>query len=248
MENYHKAREQGESWEAKYHQAEADCSSVRLTLISAESENRRLKEKMDSLETEMEQRLTTEAAYKSQISALSKSLVKMEGKLQKLHWERVSILQLTSLAEKLQSKCESSHYEIELLRKQLGNERASMKNLESLLVSSHEKEFQSQIAKQEKDSEIQFLKEQLALAENKLAVQSQDFTQLRNRAAQLESELAITKRQLGTERFERECAVQELQRQNCTISYQLSSTLRTSSPEHSHHRPPDWSLDWSLEG
>lgn len=55
MEDYHKAREQGESWEAKYHQAEADCSSVRLTLISAESENHRLKEKMESLETEMEQ-------------------------------------------------------------------------------------------------------------------------------------------------------------------------------------------------
>ncbi|KAM6381932.1 LOW QUALITY PROTEIN: testis-specific gene 10 protein [Alca torda] len=270
LENYHKACERGESWEAKCHQAEADCSSIRRALISAESENHRLKEEMVSRETQMEQLFNllstalgvpeilfplgkseelkgtcmafkihykhinlpsaTEAAYKSQTSALSKSLVKMEIK------------------SRLQSKCESSHSEIQLLRKQLVNERASMKNLESLLVCNCEREFQSQIAKQEKDSEIQFLKEQLSLAENKLTMQSQDFTQLRNRAAQLELELDVTKRQLGTEHFERERAVQELQCQNRTISYQLSSTLRTSSPEHSHHQPPDWSLDWSLEG
>lgn len=55
LENYHKACEQGESWEEKWHQAEADCSSVRMALISAESEKQWLKEKIETLETEMEQ-------------------------------------------------------------------------------------------------------------------------------------------------------------------------------------------------
>ncbi|XP_015133273.2 testis-specific gene 10 protein isoform X1 [Gallus gallus] len=273
LENYHKACEQGESWEAKCHQAEADCNSVRLALISVESENRRLKEKVKTLETEMEQHLATEEAYQSQLSTLHKSIVKMEGELQNIHQERVSILanlvstqelcikldegkellsqQLTSTSEKverLQSECDSSRSEIELLRRQLGNERASLKNLESLLASNREREFQSQIAEQEKDSEIQLLKEQLSLAENKLTVKSRDFTQLKNTTAQLESELDITRRQLATERFERERAVQELRCQNRTVTYQLSSTLRTSSPERVHHLPPDWSLDSSLEG
>lgn len=48
--------------------------------------------------------------------------------------------------------------------------KASMKNLESLLVSNYENKFQSQRAKQEKHSEIQFLKEHLALVENNLWV------------------------------------------------------------------------------
>ncbi|XP_021268647.1 testis-specific gene 10 protein isoform X4 [Numida meleagris] len=100
LENYHKACEQRESWEAKCHQAEADCNSVRFALKSVESENRRLKEKMKTLETGMERHLTIEEAYQSQLSTLRKSFVKMEGELQNIHQERVSILaNITSVQE-----------------------------------------------------------------------------------------------------------------------------------------------------
>ncbi|XP_065447712.1 testis-specific gene 10 protein isoform X5 [Chrysemys picta bellii] len=267
QEQLHRVKKENQILHQKLAKCHNELDDIKLKAQDSSSDIARLKSTLNSVH------LTTEKAYKSQISTINKSLMKMEEELQNVQLEKVSILadltstqelcikldsskellnrQLNSTAqevERLQSEWESSRSEVELLRKQLANERISMKNLESLLVSNREKEFQSQIAKQEKESEIQLLKEQLSLAENKLAIQSRDFAQLRNTTTQLESELDITKRQLGTERFERERAVQELRRQSLTTTYQLSSTLRTSSPERSLRRSPDWTLDRSLEG
>ncbi|XP_041511670.1 testis-specific gene 10 protein isoform X1 [Microtus oregoni] len=276
MEQLRKANEDAENWENKARQLEADNNTLKLELITAEAEGNRLKEKVDALNREVEQHLNAERSYKSQISTLHKSLVKMEEELQKVQFEKVSALaDLSSTRElcikldsskellnrqlvakdqeieMMENELDSARSEIELLRSQMTNERISMQNLEALLVANRDKEYQSQIALQEKESEIQLLKEHLCLAENKMAIQSRDVAQFRNVVTQLEADLDITKRQLGTERFERERAVQELRRQNYSSNaYHLSSVkpnTKCHSPERAHHRSPDRGLDRSLE-
>ncbi|ERE92699.1 testis-specific protein [Cricetulus griseus] len=276
MEQLRKANEDAENWENKARQAEAENNNLKLELITAEAEVNRLKEKVDALNRELEQHLNAERSYKSQISTLHKSLVKMEEELQKVQFEKVSALaDLSSTRElcikldsskellnrqlvakdqeieMMENELDSARSEIELLRSQMTNERISMQNLEALLVANRDKEYQSQIALQEKESEIQLLKEHLCLAENKMAIQSRDVAQFRNVVTQLEADLDITKRQLGTERFERERAVQELRRQNYSSNvYHLSSVKPNSkchSPDRAHHRSPDRGLDRSLE-
>ncbi|KAM4804336.1 testis-specific gene 10 protein isoform X3 [Urocitellus parryii] len=276
MDQLRKANEDAENWENKARQAEADNNTLKLELITAEAESNRLKEKVDALNREVEQHLNAERSYKSQIATLHKSLVKMEEELQKVQFEKVSALaDLSSTRElcikldsskellnrqlvakdqeieMMENELDSARSEIELLRSQMTNERISMQNLEALLVANRDKEYQSQIALQEKESEIQLLKEHLCLAENKMAIQSRDVAQFRNVVTQLEADLDITKRQLGTERFERERAVQELRRQNYSSNaYHLSAmkpNTKCHSPERVHHLSPDRGLDRSLE-
>ncbi|XP_012875187.1 PREDICTED: testis-specific gene 10 protein [Dipodomys ordii] len=276
MDQLRKANEDAENWENKARQMEADNNTLKLELITAEAESNRLKEKVEALNREVEQHLNAERSYKSQISTLHKSVVKMEEELQKVQFEKVSALaDLSSTRElcikldsskellnrqlvakdqeieMMENELDSARSEIELLRSQMTNERISMQNLEALLVANRDKEYQSQIALQEKESEIQLLKEHLCLAENKMAIQSRDVAQFRNVVTQLEADLDITKRQLGTERFERERAVQELRRQNYSSNaYHMSSMKPNSkchSPERAHHRSPDRGLDRSLE-
>ena len=63
---------------------------------------------------------------------------------------------------------EDQRNENDLLKQQIGNERTSVNNLESLLHTNREKEFQSQLTVTEMQSENQLLRDRLALNESKM--------------------------------------------------------------------------------
>lgn len=68
----------------------------------------------------------------------------------------------------LMDELEDVKSETELLKKQLSSERLTIKNLETLLATNREREFQSHLTTHEKDSEIQLLKDKFTLSESKL--------------------------------------------------------------------------------
>ncbi|XP_067889451.1 testis-specific gene 10 protein-like isoform X7 [Heterodontus francisci] len=277
LEQCRRASAQTETWELKARQIEGEFNSVQLELVTAKADNRRMCEKLNSLEKEIEEQEAARNAYKAQVCSLNKLIMKLEDELRQVQTEKSTALtDLTSTQElclkldsnkemmmrqvanknkemeQVLSELESARSEIELLRNQLSSERTSIKNLESLLASNREKKFQSQMVTQEKETEIQLFKDKLSLADSKLASQSREISQLRSKAAMLETELDMAKRQLGTERFERqvECAVQELRRHG--PSYRTTSPPQPSlspvshSPDRSSRRSPDCTLNRSL--
>ncbi|XP_035680916.1 centrosomal protein of 135 kDa-like isoform X2 [Branchiostoma floridae] len=243
LENYRKASTQAERWEMEAHQHQGESSNTKLELMSRESEVRRLREKADSQEREIQEHLAAQQAYELQVSNLTVSMQTLEEDLRQAEEEKGALgtdlssvrelcvkldttkealsRQLTQKSvdsEQAKTALEELRREADLLRSQVSSERASVRNLEGLLSTNREREFASQLTEQEQRSEIQLLKDRLTLAESKTQSQQREITTLRTRAAQLESDLERTKRNLTAERFEKERAYQELRRRGFSPS------------------------------
>uniref|UniRef100_A0A669P5N8 Centrosomal protein 135 n=1 Tax=Phasianus colchicus TaxID=9054 RepID=A0A669P5N8_PHACC len=271
LEKFRMLHTQAEDWEIKAHQAEGESSSIRLELLSVDTDRRHLRERVELLEKEIQEHMIAHQAYESQISSITKNMSKLEEDIKREHQDKSSVLaDLTSVRElcvkleaskdllsrQLASKSmdyervlgelEDVKSEAELLKKQLSSERLTIQNLETLLATSRDKEFQNHLTSHEKDSEIQLLKDKLTLAEGKLSSHNREVSILRSKVAQLQTDYDVLKRQLTTERFERERAIQEMRRHGLSTSSlcaspPLSSTLRSPSrsPDHAVVRTAD---------
>ncbi|XP_017600126.1 PREDICTED: centrosomal protein of 135 kDa isoform X3 [Corvus brachyrhynchos] len=271
LEKFRMLHTQAEDWEMKAHQAEGESSSMRLELLSVDTDRRHLRERVEFLEKEIQGHIVAHQVYESQISSITKNMTRLEEELKRENQDKATVLadmtsvkelcvkleaskellarQLTSKSmdcERVLGELEDIKSEVELLKKQLSSERLTVQNLETLLATSRDKEFQNQLTSQEKDTEIQLLKDKLTLAESKLSSNNREVSVLRSKVAQLQTDCDVLKRKLTTERFERERAIQEMRRHGLSTSSlraspPLSSTLRSPlrSPECSTVRTTD---------
>ncbi|NXI07231.1 CP135 protein, partial [Irena cyanogastra] len=260
LEKFRMLHTQAEGWEMKAHQAEGESSSIRLELLSVDTDRRHLRERVEFLEKEIQGHIVAHQVYESQISSITKNMSKLEEELKRENQDKASMLadltsvrelcvkleaskellarQLTSKSmdyEKVLGELEDVKTEGELLKKQLSSERLAVQNFETLLAASRDKEFQNQLMSQDKDTEIQLLKDKLTLAESKLSSNNREVSMLRSKVAQMQTDTDVLKRKLTTERFERERAIQEMRRHGLSASSlraspPLSSTLRSPPP------------------
>ncbi|XP_027653134.1 centrosomal protein of 135 kDa isoform X7 [Falco biarmicus] len=193
LEKFRMLHTQAEDWEMKAHQAEGESSSIRLELLSVDTDRRHLQERVELLEKEIQGHIVAHQAYESQISSITKNMSVLEEDIKRENQDKSSVLadlasvrelcvklesnkellsrQLTSKSmdyERVLGELEDIKSEAELLKKQLSSERLTVQNLEMLLATSRDKEFQNRLTSHEKDSEIQLLKDKLTLAESKL--------------------------------------------------------------------------------
>ena len=172
---------------------ESQAANLRQELQIKLSDMKRLAERIEHLERELQQQLAIGQEYEIQLSNLNRSLQRNEEIVKKLQLDKQNyaneitnvrdlnttvetkkeqiLRQLTGKEienEQLQAALSDLKMEIDMLRTQLNNEKAMVHSLEDIIGSSREKEFQSQIQAQEKDSELQLAKDRANMNELKV--------------------------------------------------------------------------------
>ncbi|XP_049742182.1 centrosomal protein of 135 kDa isoform X2 [Elephas maximus indicus] len=223
------AVQEKEEMKNRVHNYITEVSRWESLMATKEKENQDLLDRFQMLHNRAEDWEVKAHQAEGESSSVRLELLSIDTERRHLR-ERVDLLEKE--IQEVVVELENVKSEADLFKKQLTSERHTIKNLESLLATNRDKEFHSHLSSHEKDTEIQLLKEKLTLSESKLTCQSRENTMLRTKVAQLQIDYDALKRQISTERYERERAIQEMRRHGLPTP-PLSSTLRSpsNSPE-----------------
>jgi centrosomal protein CEP135 len=233
---------------------ESETNNLQMELQMKHADNKRLREKLDVCERELQQQLGSVQEYEVKMSSANRNIQRLEETLKHVQLEHKEIVQDLMHTRELNSRLEQAKedltrqltgkeldyeqmlnelndkkVEIDLMRSQVNSERTMVKNLEELIASNREKDFQMQLCNQERDSEIKLLKDRIQLGEQKIQSQNKEITCLRSKLVEYESDNERLKRQLTNERFERERAAQELRK----MSEHSATTHAIAAAEYS---------------
>ena len=227
-------------------QSMGEVSGTRLELLAVSQEKQHLAELVQQQASEIQQHLTSLNSYELHFSKLTLTLSKMEGTVRQEQEEKNALLadvaatrelclqldktkeslsrQLASQGisyEQVQGQLDDLRLERDLIKQQLAAERTTVENLQTLLSNERKKEFTSHLSGQEKDTEMQRLRQQLTKIEGERLSLSEQLHKIRVQFASREEELERTKSALTAERFQREHIKQDMLRLQATVGSQV---------------------------
>ncbi|XP_019854907.1 PREDICTED: centrosomal protein of 135 kDa-like isoform X2 [Amphimedon queenslandica] len=255
LESYQSLAKEAERLELTIQQAKSQHSSLDIEISSLQQENNQLRELCQQHTSEISQHLATLESYELQMSSLTSSLAKMEEMCRQEQNEKQALMgdlaavrelcvqldktkdSLTRQLASVSAVDEQTHSEMndllaerDLLKQQYNNERTRVQNLEVLLSNERKKEFKAHLANEERETEINHLRQQLTRLENENVAQRDQIKSLCSDLTIKQEELNRLTSKQSTLSLQKQETENQLSRLRTVIS--ASSTL---SPKQSSH-------------
>lgn len=243
--------------ETNMQQSEDDAETFRQDVLHLQKEVNYLQDRCAAFQSEVEQHISTEESYESQMAALTKSLANLESQLGICSEEKETILQdlfavrelcvkldqtreeLTRKIaakstdnENMEQRLNETKAETEVYRKQVLQEKENIKSLENIISTSREKQFFEKRTHEEEMLDLEQLKRDLDQSDRIRKQIELENDNLRKQSIALQQDVTSLQKQLTTEKFERERLKQELRRKSHSPMPDLHKTSKSTENMH----------------
>ncbi|XP_019752457.1 centrosomal protein of 135 kDa-like isoform X5 [Hippocampus comes] len=258
VERFRTARSDVQEREQRLQQVEEFIGSVRLELISSETERQHLREALGRKVQEIQQHMQDLHTYKTQVASLTHGMSQLEEEIRVLQEEKASLLadlasvrevcvkmdsdkeiaarqllQANMELERATTRQEDALTEAARLKEHLMSEKLAVRNMQAMLAANRQEMFQAHREASEKEAELKALRHMLTLADNKIVVNAREVTNLRGKVTQLQTKMEV----LSSKVLE------------CNTSEDISfRPLRASSPVDHRATPRQPAPDSSIQG